>query len=215
MRRPRPELVRVTGLAVAALVLASGPSSAGAAITPAEVQAREFVQQTIDTVMGVLHNKSLTLDQKKDQVESIAYDRFDFPLIARLVLAQNWRRLTQKQQEEFVAAFKSYLSATYRNTLDNFRDEKISVDATQLEPRGDVTVMTVVHGSTGDTHVNYRMRKTDDGWRGIDVIIEGVSLVQNFRAQAQDIMSREGADALIARLRDRRIQLDTGVKKSS
>jgi phospholipid transport system substrate-binding protein len=213
--RPRPELVRATGLVLAALVLASGPSSAGAAITPAEVQAREFVQQTIDTVMGVLHNSSLTLEQKKDQVESIAYERFDFPLIARLVLAQNWRRMTQKQQDEFVAAFKGYLSATYRNTLDNFRDEKISVDATQLEPRGDVTVMTVVHGSTGDTHVNYRMRKVEEGWRGIDVIIEGVSLVQNFRAQAQDIMSREGADALIARLRDRRIQLDTGVKKSS
>ena len=66
--------------------------------------------------------------------------------------------------------------------------------------------MTRVKGATGDTTVDYRLRKGDAGWRGIDVIIEGVSLVQNFRSQAQEIVSAEGPDGLIQKLRDKQIQ---------
>ena len=54
--------------------------------------------------------------------------------------------------------------------------------------------------------VDYRMRKLSDGWRGIDVIVEGVSLVQNFRSQTQEILSSESPDALIQRLRDKQIK---------
>jgi len=93
-----------------------------------------------------------------------------------------------------------------RDTLDNFRDEKITVEGTRLEPKGDVTVMTVVHGGSGDTNVDYRMRKLPEGWRGIDVIVEGVSLVQNFRTQAQEILSSQSPDTLIQRLRDKQVQ---------
>jgi len=122
------------------------------------------------------------------------------------VLAQNWNRFSPKQQADFVEAFKKHLSTTYRDTLDNFRDEKITVENTRLEPKGDVTVMTLVHGGSGDTKVDYRMRKLPDGWRGIDVIVEGVSLVQNFRSQTQEILSSESPDALIQRLRDKQIK---------
>jgi len=66
--------------------------------------------------------------------------------------------------------------------------------------------MTVVHGGSGDTKVDYRMRKLADGWRGIDVIVEGVSLVQNFRSQTQEILSSQSPDTLIQRLRDKQIQ---------
>ena len=94
---------------------------------------------------------------------------------------------------------------TYRDTIDNFTDETITVEDTRLERRGDVTVMTLVHRSADTVDVNYRLRKTDVGWRGIDVIIENVSLVQNFRAQAQEIVSNHGPDGLIQRLRDKHL----------
>src|SRR5690606_40764430 len=118
-----------------------------------------------------------------------------------------------QQREEFVAAFKKHLSGTYRDTLDNFKDETIEVEASRLEPRGDVTVMTTVKSASGDTKVDYRLRKIDGEWRGIDVIVEGVSLVQNFRTQAQEIISTEGADALIQKLREKRLE-SPGVEKT-
>jgi phospholipid transport system substrate-binding protein len=202
MRR-RSETLRTLVLLVPLAVFAG---SARADVATPEVEARRVVQSTIDQVLGILRNPSLPQQAKKDDVEQIAYQRFDFQLISRLVLAQNWSKLSPKQQADFVDAFKKHLSATYRDTLDNFRDEKITVENTRLEPKGDVTVMTLVRGENGDTRVDYRMRKVPDGWRGIDVIVEGVSLVQNFRSQTQEILSTQSPDALIQRLRDKQIQ---------
>jgi len=209
--RGRRSLVHAAATAAAAMLGAA--ALAQASVAPAEEEARHFVQQTIDDVLGVLHDQGLSLEQKKDRVESIAYERFDFELICRFVLARNWNSMSEQQRRDFVDAFKKHLSATYRDTLDSYRDEKITVEASRPEARGDVTVMTVVRESSGDTKVDYRLRKTDAGWRGIDVIIEGVSLVQNFRTQSQEIISSEGVDALIQKLRDKQIQLDTGTKK--
>ena len=201
--------------ALAALTLAVLVAvHAGASLAPAEEEAREFVQQTIDDVLGVLHDGGLSLEQKKDRVESIAYERFDFELISRFVLARNWNAMDEQQRQDFIDAFKKHLSATYRDTLDSFRDEKITVEGSRPEARGDVTVMTIVRQGSDDTKVDYRLRKTDNGWQGIDVIIEGVSLVQNFRTQAQEIIGSQGVDALIQKLRDKQIQLDPGTKKS-
>jgi phospholipid transport system substrate-binding protein len=189
------------------LVAAAGISTAGAAFAAAsEDDARSFVQGTIDQVMAILHNGSMPLDQKKVQVEELAYERFDFELISRLVLARNWQRFSPQQKTDFIDAFKKHLSATYRDTLDSFKDETIAIASSRAEKNGDVTVMTRVKGATGDTSVDYRLRKSDVGWRGIDVIIEGVSLVQNFRSQAQEIVSAEGPDGLIQKLRDKQIQ---------
>jgi phospholipid transport system substrate-binding protein len=200
-------------VAAGAAALLGAAALAQAAVAPAEEEARRFVQETIDTVLGVLQDPGLSQEQKKDRVESIAYERFDFELISRFVLARNWTTMSERQRRDFVDAFKKHLSATYRDTLDEYRDEKITIEGSRPEARGDVTVMTVVRQGSGDTKVDYRLRKTDAGWRGIDVIIEGISLVQNFRSQAQEIISAEGADALIQKLRDKQIQLDAGTKK--
>jgi phospholipid transport system substrate-binding protein len=192
--------------AVAAGMVALALGASGAAWGAGEDDARQFVQSTIDQVMAVLRNGALPLEEKKNRVEEIAYERFDFELISRLVLAQNWSKFSATQKTDFIDAFKKHLSATYRDTLNNFRDETIEIASSRPEKNGDVTVMTVVKGAAGDTKVDYRLRKSDAGWRGIDVIIEGVSLVQNFRSQAQEIVSAEGPDGLIKKLRAKQLK---------
>lgn len=190
---------RVTALVAGFLLVASGVASADD-----QAGARASVQNTIDQVMEVLHNNSLDLEEKKRRVEDIAIQSFDFDVVSRLVLARNWRKFDETQRLDFRDAFQYHLSATYRDTLDNFSDETISVEQSRAEKNGDVTVMTVIHHKGDRIVVDYRMRNRNGRWRGIDVIIEGVSLVQNFRAQAQEIVSSEGPDALIQRLRDKR-----------
>jgi len=199
----RRERTRSLAAAVAALALAV---SASAAPSGGETDARSFVQSTIDQVLAILRNGQMPLEQKKTEVESIAYQRFDFELISRLVLARNWDKFSAQQKSDFIDAFKKHLSSTYRDTLNNFKDETIEIVSSRPEQNGDVTVMTLVKGATGDTKVDYRLRKSDSGWRGIDVIIEGVSLVQNFRSQAQEIVSAEGPDGLIQKLRNKQIK---------
>ncbi len=204
---PRSSGSRHAAALLFGIVLAiAGANAAAAALSKPETEARSFVQQTIDTVLGILRNGQIPLEEKKNRVESIAYERFDFELMSRLVLARNWKKFSDKQKRDFVDAFKKHLSATYRDTLNTFRDESIEIGASRLEKNADVTVMTIVTGSADTTKVDYRMRKGDHGWRGIDVIIEGVSLVQNFRSQAQEIVSAEGPDGLIKKLRAKQLK---------
>ena len=191
-------------IAVVAFAIALAAAAAHAA--GSEAEGRTFVQSTIDQVMAILKNGALPLEEKKHRVEEIAYQRFDFEVISRLVLARNWEKFSATQKADFIDAFKKHLSATYRDTLNTFRDETIEIASSRAEKNGDVTVMTLVKGSTGDTKVDYRLRTSDAGWRGIDVIIEGVSLVQNFRSQAQEIVSAEGPDGLIKKLRAKQLK---------
>jgi len=190
------------------LLLALGlllPLAAGAA-PPSEADrdaAEATVNATVDSVMAVLHDETLPVEQKRSAIEGIAYERFDFNVISRLVLARNWRRMTPAQREQFEQEFKRHLSVTYGDNLDSYGDEKVEITDSRAERNGDVTVRSRVLGNGDPIAVDYRLRSRDGGWYVIDVIIEGVSLLSNFRSQTQEIISAEGPDGLIQKLREK------------
>jgi len=168
----------------------------------ARTEAKTTVKQTLDAVVAVLQDQSLSSKQRQTRTEEVAYEHFDFATITRLVLARNWRRLSEEQRSDFVVEFKRHLSLTYGKTLQAYQDEKLLVDRARLERSGDVTVRTRIIGAAADaTLVDYRLRKREDGWFVIDVIIEGVSLISNFRTQTQEIIGDIGPGGLIERLR--------------
>lgn len=176
------------------------------AVRPALAQpqdARAFIQDTADDVLAVLKNQGLSSDQKIRQIEDIAYARFEFETMARLVLARNWSKLTPEQQKEFVQEFRRHLSVTYGKNIENYRNETIEIASDREEARGDWTVKTKILRSGDDVLVDYRLRKADGQWKIIDVTIERVSLVANFRSQLQDVVSNKGADAMLEMLREK------------
>lgn len=162
------------------------------------------VQETSDAVVAVLADKSLTSAQKRHQVEEIVYAHFDFEALSRLVLARNWKQLTPAQQQEFVDQFKQHLSMTYGKNVETYDNERAIVTGDRAEARDDWTVKTKIQrpGAEGIL-VDYRLRKADGQWRVVDVIIEGVSLVANFRSQFQEIISNQGPAKLIELLREK------------
>lgn len=164
--------------------------------------AREAVANTIDRVLEVLDSEGLTTQQRIDRIEVIVEDRFDFRLISRLVLGRNWKKLDAEQRDEFVHEFQQHLSQTYGRRLETYSGEQIALGDAREESNGDVTVKTKIVGGAGDgTTVDYRMRRREEGWFVIDVVIEGVSLLQNFRSQIQEIVSTKGTAGLIETLR--------------
>jgi phospholipid transport system substrate-binding protein len=177
---------------------------ASAAIAPAEESPTAVVQQTADAVVAVLADKSLTVEQRRHKVEEIVYAHFDFETLSRLVLARNWKELTPEQQKAFVEEFKRHLSVTYGKNVETYNNEKAVVIGDRAEARDDWTVKTkVIRPNAEDVLVDYRLRKEDGTWRVIDVVIEGVSLVANFRSQFQEIISRDGAAKLIELLHEK------------
>ncbi len=170
----------------------------------AQAEAKTTVRMTLDEVVEVLQDESLSPEQKRERTEEVAYKRFDFETISRLVLARNWRRLSAEQRSDFVIEFKRHLSLTYGNTLEQYQDETFTIDRTRFEKRGDVTVRTTIVGASVDPLVvDYRLRKKQDGWYIIDVITESVSLIVNFRSQTKEIISQIGPGGLIERLREK------------
>ena len=162
------------------------------------------IQQTTDAVLAVLANKSLSVAQKRQQIEQIVYAHFDFETLSRLVLARNWRRLSPEQQHEFVEQFKKHLSLTYGKNVETYDNERATITGDHADPGGDWTVKTkILRPGAADIDVAYRLRKEGGEWKVIDVIIEGVSLVANYRSQFQDIVSSQGPAKLIELLREK------------
>lgn len=189
--------------ALAVLAVLAIPVTLAAAETP-----REVVESTASAVLRVLRNDDLSTEEKRHRIEEIVYDSVDFDTLSKLVLARNWRRLSTQQRDEFEREFKKHLSATYGKNIDDYRNEEVAIVGEREEKRGDRTVQTKVVGAAGSEEffINYRLRQKDGRWRIIDVVIEGVSLVANFRSQFQSILSSGGPDRLIELLREKNIK---------
>lgn len=183
----------------AAVTLFTAPQLAPAAESP-----RQVIEQTTDAVLAVLANSSLSAEQKRKQIEEIASKRFDFPTVSKLVLARNWKRLSPEQQAQFTEEFRKHLSLTYGRNVEQYNNERAEVIGERAEPDGDWTVKTRILRPQGEPIlVDYRLRKFGEEWRVIDVVIEGTSLVANFRSQFQDIVSRDGPERLIQVLQEK------------
>ena len=178
---------------------------------------RDVVVTTTNGVIEILKDKSLSHETKVERIEDVVYANVDFDTLSRLVLAQNWKALSPQQQKDFEDEFKKHLSVTYSRNIDNYRDEGVAVVGERDEARGDHTVMThVVRGdaaarpsSSEFIAVDYRLRQKDGRWHIIDVIVEGVSLVANFRSQFQDIIGSGSPAKLIDLLREKNAKGET------
>jgi phospholipid transport system substrate-binding protein len=207
----RPRRLRrigaVVGLAIAWLGLGSIPvtpaqADAWAPASVADLGPLEVVETTVGQVLAILADPALDSETRRKRIEQIAFDVFDFTTMSKLTLARNWKKLDDEQKRTFVREFKAHLSRSYGSRLDRYRQENVEIFGTREEPRGDVTVFTkIVGGQFDGIEMNYRLRNRKDRWRAIDVVIEGVSLIANFRSQFAEIMSKGGPEKLIADLR--------------
>jgi phospholipid transport system substrate-binding protein len=185
-----------TAVALAGLLCAA----AAPAQTPSQV-----VDGLATQVVAVLKDPQLAPPQRRERIEQIAYGAIDFTTLSKLVLARNYARFSPAQRAQFEAEFKRHLSMTYGRNIDSYQNEKVQITGERQESRGDVTVLSrILRGSASENIVvDYRLRQRDGQWKIIDVIIEGVSLVSNFRSQFQDIVAQGGPERLLTLLADK------------
>jgi len=180
-------LLAATGLAVAA----AGP--------------RDVVRTLADQVLAVLKDKSLSSAQKREQIENIADRGVDFATMSKLVLARNLSRFSDAEQVQFQHEFRRHLSVTYGDSVDSYKNEEVVITGDREEARGDVTVKSKIARSGGgdDILVDYRLRQVNGEWRIIDFVVEGVSLISNFRSQFQDLLANQTPAQLIALIHEK------------
>ena len=178
-----------------------------AAIVPAAVaaEATDQLRQRVDQVVKVLDDPALQGKpvERHAAVRKIAEEVFDYPDTARRALGTHWNARTPQERQEFVQLFAELLDRAYLGKIELYQGEKVRYVG-ESASGDDVLVKTMIVTNRGsEVPVDYRMHRKDGRWLVYDVIIEGVSLIANYRTQFNKIVQTESYPALVQRLKEK------------
>lgn len=182
----------------------------------AEVGPDELVKSTAHDVLEIIKNDKDIQSGDEKRISEVAEEKilpnFDFDRVSRMVLGKNWSNATKEQQVAFQNEFKELLLHTYASALTKYRGQTIDFKPLRSQP-GDkeVTVKSEIKQPGGQPiAVDYSLEKGTNGWKVYDIVIEGVSLVTNYRSQFSNEVRQNGMDGLIQRLVDKNKQASAG-----
>jgi len=159
----------------------------------------QIVKKTIDQVLVVLNDETLSKEQKRRFVYQTASKQIDFKSMATRILATNWDRADNQQKAEFVFLFEKILLNDYWTRMNNYSGERVEYYAVSVEQKKYATVDTVIirDGSNVEIPITYRMELKEGVWRAYDFLVESLSLVQNYRREYQAIIKNYGIQGLL------------------
>jgi len=169
--------------------------------------ARDQLKATIDSIIQILEDDTLKSDDnaalRRKALRKVIYARFDFEKMAQLSLARHWRGKTAAERQTFVRLFSRLLEDTYVGKIEAYNDEKVRYVKEQV--RNDkAQINTVVVSDTIEIPIDYRMYAVADGqWRVYDLVVEGVSLVANYRSQFARVLDSDPFEVLIKQLEEK------------
>jgi phospholipid transport system substrate-binding protein len=149
----------------------------------------------------------------RQKLESIVTKAVDLDSMAKSALGKTWAETPPAKQKKFLEAFKSRFRKATGEQLDQYRSTEVKYFPEKNEDE-DTIVPTEVLVKGEPTHIDYRMRQTS-GWRIVDIVVDDVSTVENYRSSFNRIIKKEGMDGLIARLNGTGKVVDSGGSKGS
>lgn len=176
----------------------------------------QLIKTTAEEVLSILRADPEVAngDTRKvvDVVESKVLGHFDFERMTRLAVGKNWRSTTAAQKQSLTRSFRTLLVRTYSVALAQFRDRKVEYRPLEAAPSGpEVLVHTAVETPAGKPlNIDYRMVDVGEQWKVYDVLVDGVSLVVNYRSLFDSTVEKSGVDGLVALLDDKNAQAAAG-----
>ena len=175
----------VVGIAV--LGLLAGAVSAGEPL--------DKIRETVEAVLAVLADETLQPSVRRERLRQAVYQRFGFEEMARRALGRYWRDLSADQRQEFVGLFSDLLERSYVGRIeDTGTGSEVAYPRETIDEEGFASVLTVITNRLGSQfEVEYRLLQQDGGtaWEVYDVVIEGVSLINNYPHPVQQRPSTE------------------------
>lgn len=167
-----------------------------------------LIKRTVEEARLIFNDIGLSQEQKIDKLRKIAEERFDFGEMSKRVLAGQWRKLSPEQRSEFVPLFSKLIEEVYSNKFRRYEKEIRQQSKDRVFYLGErvdgsyATVRTSVMTTTGaQVSVDYRLIRKEGQWKVYDVIIEGVSLINNYRTQFREIITSGSYGDLLRRLK--------------
>jgi len=169
-----------------------------------------LVKQTTDKVLDILKNKEMKkpgkTKERRAAIRSTISERFDFEEMAKRSLARYWNQRTPDEKKEFVALYSDLLERTYIRKIESYTDQQFIYGEETNEGDYAVVRTKIVTKKNGDVPMEYRMQKNNGGWFVYDIVIEGVSLVNNYRNQFNEIIHSGSYEKLVDKLKNKQIE---------
>lgn len=165
------------------------------------------VERMVNSVIEVLEHPDLSLQEKKDQVRGRVEGFLNIGSMSQRTLGNHWQTATVEQRERFVELFSRILETTYLNRIDDYSGG--SVKYLQQRVKDDRAIVdTVIIADELELPVQYKMVYQQGSWQVFDLVIEGVSLVMNYRSSYSEIIRREGLEGLFRLMEERIAAMD-------
>jgi phospholipid transport system substrate-binding protein len=185
-------MTRTVGVLVFALLLAGWTGTSRAE------QAKDTLKADVDQILTILKTSKKGAPGRTQKLDAVLRGIFDAGELARLTLAANWKSFTPDERARFTEAFVKLLEHTYLRRIENYTNEQVQILSESSLGQNRSEVSTKIVGSSGDITVVYRLMEENGAWKVYDVVIEGVSLVMNYRSQFNQILATKTPDQLIA-----------------
>ncbi len=161
----------------------------------------EIAKQVIGKALDILQNPSYQGKERRQKAKSVVDPYFDYQEMSRRSLGPTWSKLSAGQRHDFVELFAQLLEASYSDKIEKYA-QRVKIDYS-----GEITdvdyaeVRTVVVRANDRIPLNYRLMQKNGDWKVYDVVIEGVSLVSNYRSQFSRIIHESSYAELVRRLK--------------
>jgi phospholipid transport system substrate-binding protein len=168
-------------------------SSVGFALPQPQVR----VKKMVDSILSVLQQPDLTAEEKRGQVSGQVQEYLDIQSMSRRTLGSYWDGATEEQRQSFSALFIKILEGTYLSRIDDYSAG--TVQYLKQRVKDDKAIVdTMIVSNELEIPVQYKMIYENDSWQIFDLVIEGVSLVKNYRSSYGEIIRQEGYEGLLA-----------------
>jgi phospholipid transport system substrate-binding protein len=187
--------------ALLALLIAA-PATAGAP--------REQIQDAIEKVTATLKDPNLKSDAKKkerlERLRQVIFPKFDFTEMAKRSLGTNWQRRKPEEQQQFVKLFTELIENSYADNLSSYDGEKVTITSEKQDKDYAQVDTKIVNKKGEEFSVNYRLLPTGNDWKIYDVVIENISIVNNYRSQFNRVIAKSSFEDLMQRMKDKQFQ---------
>jgi phospholipid transport system substrate-binding protein len=173
----------------------------------AALSPQETIQTQVNKVLEVLRDPALKADAAREarekRVWALIDGVFDYTELSKRTLAQHWRAFHPDQQKEFTSLFGRLLGNVYMDRIMAYTNEKVVFGKTTTLSDDITEVQSNVVTASKTIPISYRMISRDGGWKVFDVVVEGISLVQNYRNQFREILKNKPPEDLLKILREK------------
>lgn len=170
------------------------------------VTATESVKGTIDEVLRILKDKDLKqparADERRQLLEKAVGDRFDYEEMSKRALSAPWTQLNDSERQEFVRLFRTLLTSSYADKVESYSGDGVQYLNERIE-KDFAEVRTKVASGKTAIPLDYRLLNKAGDWRVYDVVVDGVSLVNNYRGQFAKIIRSSSYADLVEQLRQK------------